>query len=124
VILKKSAINSITNSSIFNIGDTVQFSPVSRAIAVQRESNIWNEAYETHFEDYSLFKRKANWITSGLPVDINHEHHDSTIKVENVSITGVSQSSTVQFGGLKKINAESRIKHIRIIKDEENGEDQ
>jgi spore germination protein PE len=112
-----SAINSIAGSSICNIGDTVHFNPRFKAIAVQRESNVWNEAYEHDFEDYSIFKRDANWIKNSIPVETYFVHHNSDITVNNVSITGVSQASTVQFGGLKKINTESRIKHIRILQD-------
>ncbi|WP_052345881.1 spore germination protein GerPE [Paucisalibacillus sp. EB02] len=120
VHLHMCATNSIASSSIFNIGDTVHFNPRFKAIAVQRESNVWNETYSHDFEDYSIFKRDANWIEISIPVETYYKHHDGDIKVKNVSITGVSQASTVQFGGIKKINAESRIKHIRILQDEEN----
>ncbi|WP_026905696.1 spore germination protein GerPE [Paucisalibacillus globulus] len=119
VHIRMSAINSIVDSSIFNIGDTVHFNPIFKGIAVQRETNVWNDAYDTDFEDYSIFTRQANWIDTEIPVHMYNFHHNGTIQVGTVSITGVSQSSTVQFGGLKNINAESRLKHIRILQDNE-----
>ena len=120
VQIRVGAINSVVDSSIFNIGDTVHFNPKFKGIAVQRETNVWNDVYDTDFEDYSIFTRKAKWIENEIPVNTVNFHHDESIQIGNVSITGVSQSSTVQFGGLKNINAESRLKHIRILQDDEN----
>ncbi|GGA73747.1 spore germination protein GerPE [Ornithinibacillus halotolerans] len=118
VIISSSAINSIGFSSIFNIGDTIEFNPTFNGIAVQREGIAWNDAYDLQFDYYSIFKRKAKWLSSELPIQSEHFHHQNYINVGTVSITGVSQSSTVQHGSLKKINAESRVKHFRLLKEE------
>lgn len=111
------AINSLAFSSIFNIGDTVHFNPTFNAIAVQREGAAWNDDYDLAFEDFSLFQREASWIEKELPVAMQRYHRNGRINVGNVSITGVSESSSVHIGGLQHINAEARIKHIRKLKD-------
>jgi spore germination protein PE len=119
VHISQSGINSIAYSSIFNIGDTVNFNPKFRAIAMQREGNVWNDNYDLQFNYYSIFEREAKWLESSLPIETNYHHHDNNIIIGNISITGVSQSSSVQFGGLKNINAETRLKHIRLIQERE-----
>ncbi|MBC5636661.1 spore germination protein GerPE [Ornithinibacillus sp. BX22] len=111
------AVNSIAFSSIFNIGDTVHFNPTFNGIAVQREGTVWNDDYDLDFEDFSLFQREASWIEEELPVAMHRYHRNGQINVGGVSITGVSESSSVHIGGLQHINAEARIKHIRKLKD-------
>lgn len=111
------AINSVAFSSIFNIGDTVHYNPTFNAIAVQREGSAWNDDYDLDFEDFPLFQREANWIEEQVPVVMHSIHENAHIDIGNVSITGVSESSSVHIGGLKHINGESRIKHIRKLRD-------
>lgn len=120
VRISRSAVNTIAFSSIFNIGDTNHFSPKFKAIAVQREGDAWNSNYDWKFSDYPIFHRKANWLDSELPIQIKHYHHNNQICVKNVSLTGVSQSSTLQFGGLRNIEADARIKHFRLLKERNN----
>lgn len=119
VLLSESEVNTVAFSSIINIGDSVHFNPRFKAIAVQREGNVWNEDYDYRFSDYSLFQRQAKWIDLDIALEINSIHHDG-IKVHSVSISDVSQSSLYQVGGLKKINAETRLKHIRILREDSN----
>ncbi|MFS0671961.1 spore germination protein GerPE [Ornithinibacillus sp. 179-J 7C1 HS] len=117
VHVSNAAINSIAFSSIFNIGDTVHFNPLFKGIAVQREGISWNDNYDMEYSDFPLFQRTASWIEEELPIKVNQLHHNDNILVGNVSITGLSESSTIQIGGLKHINAEARIKHIRMLKE-------
>lgn len=114
VNISRSTVNTIAFSSIFNIGDTVFCNPKFKAIAVQRETNSWNENYDLQFTEYPIFQKEANWIDVDLPIHLNTVHH-TNIHVDNVMITSISQSSSIQFGGIKKIHAESRLKHIRIL---------
>ncbi|WP_010093664.1 spore germination protein GerPE [Ornithinibacillus scapharcae] len=120
VQLSQSEINTIAFSSICNIGDSVHFNPKFKAIAVQREGNSWNENYDFHFSEYSLFQRQTHWVHLDLPVEMNSNHHNG-IQVNSVSISDVSQSSLFQVGGLNKINAETRLKHFRILLDDSVG---
>jgi spore germination protein PE len=118
VQIEECELNTMTFSGIFNIGDTVYFTPRSNAIAVQREGNVWNGNYGVQFEWYSVFQRPAKWIENPLPVVSETNHHNGIISVNCVSILGVTQSAGVQFGGIDYIDSESRIKHIRSIKEE------
>ncbi|GIO25718.1 spore germination protein GerPE [Ornithinibacillus bavariensis] len=123
VQIKEVDLNTMTFSGIFNIGDTVNFSPRSKAIAVQREGNVWNTSYDVHFHYYPIFQLPAKWIEKPIPVVSKNNHHDGIISVNCVSIQAVTQAAGIQFGGIDYINAESRIKHIRIIKQEEENMD-
>lgn len=107
---------SIVFSSIFNIGDTTLLDQHSKAIAVQKEAAVFTEADKLSFQDYSLFKQKANVPPRKHAVHLNAFHHSKTINVQNVSIIGVSQSSVFQVGSINNISSEARIKHFRKLK--------
>ena len=114
----KIRIKSVTFSSIVEIGDTHSFSPVTRAIAVQQEGGVEDDE-PFQFEDYELFKREPAKLPAMTEVEQVTTHHHPHIYVDNVNITGVSSSSNVQIGSINTINAEARIKHFRILQDEE-----
>ncbi|MEC5423658.1 spore germination protein GerPE [Virgibacillus sp. C22-A2] len=105
--------NSIGFSSIFNIGDTAATNQKSRAIAVQQQGAVFHKAEEPQFDDYSLFKRRANWPKQASRATSATFHHSDVIHVNQVSLIGVSSSSVLQVGSINKIVTESRIKHFR-----------
>ncbi|WP_047982476.1 spore germination protein GerPE [Ornithinibacillus contaminans] len=119
VHVTESEITSIAFSSIFQIGDASICRPRSNGIAIQREGNVWNTAHDLQFSDFSLFQLPAHWLEHELPVTTNTIHHNPHIVVGNVSIIGVGESSIVQFGGIESIDSESRLKHIRMLQDED-----
>ncbi|WP_407271675.1 spore germination protein GerPE [Radiobacillus sp. PE A8.2] len=112
-------ITSVTISSCCEIGDLNYFTPRSNAIAVQKQDTTFSdEGYE--FEDYSIFQRQAaRHIQPPLPVTQKTFHHVPRINVESVAILGVSTSSIMQVGGINEIDAEARVKHIRLLDDEQ-----
>ncbi|MFD2042726.1 spore germination protein GerPE [Ornithinibacillus salinisoli] len=112
-------IQSVAFSSIFNIGDTNNANPTSRAIALQQEGAVFNDKDDLQFEDYPIFKMEPNWIELENKVSMNSIHHSKTIHVENIYMNGTSQSGIVQIGSIKKINADARVKHFRRIRSEE-----
>lgn len=112
-------INAISRSSIFDIGDVTVSSQQLNAIAVQKEGAIFSDEGFL-FSDYPLFERKR--IPHHLePINVKqrHKHHQPTIHVNKVDILGVSASSIIQVGSLEDINAEARVKHIRILREEQ-----
>ncbi|MEN2767682.1 spore germination protein GerPE [Ornithinibacillus xuwenensis] len=119
VNVSRIGITSIAFSSMINIGDAVYYTPRSRAIAVQKEGSIFTSDDEKEFQDFPIFRMKPKWLESNIPVHERSFHHNDHIHVGHVSITGVSQSSIAQVGGIQHIDAEARIKHIRILRNEE-----
>lgn len=107
---------SIAFSSIFNIGDTTSLEQHSRAIAVQKEGATFKKSDNLSFQDYSLFKQKANVPQKKPVVHLNTKHHSNTINVQHVNTIGVSQSSVFQIGSINNIAADARIKHFRKLK--------
>ncbi|AIF42738.1 spore germination protein GerPE [Virgibacillus sp. SK37] len=109
-------INSISNSSIFNIGDTQQTNQKFRGIAIQKESANLTPQKEEKFTDYPIFQREAKFMENEVSVNQNSSQHNPTIRVQHISVIGVSSSSIIQAGSIKNIQAESRIKHFRKLK--------
>lgn len=116
--VKHITVNAISNSSIFNIGDTRYSDSENKAIAVQKEGETMK--YDLKFEDFPIFKRKAVWPSFGIPVIKKTVQHHPEIQIQSVDILSISSSSVFQVGKLSHTKSESRIKHIRIL-EEENG---
>ncbi|WP_138416519.1 spore germination protein GerPE [Aquibacillus sediminis] len=115
----KIRINSLSYSSVFDIGDVHEFTPVTKAIAVQKEGGVeTDEGFE--FSNFDFFHRQLQSLEQTKQLNQQTIHHTPHIHVNAVNVTGVSSSSIVQIGSLNTINAEARIKHIRILKEEQN----
>lgn len=111
-------ITSLSLSSVTQIGDSKMINGLSRALAVQREDEI----FFTHEGDYSLYPIFSEHIP--LPLireDIHFQkiNLQPCIRVPHIKINGVSTSSVVHIGNSEKIYMESRVKHIRHLKDED-----
>ncbi|MBP1947289.1 spore germination protein GerPE [Virgibacillus litoralis] len=106
-------VHGLTYSGIFNIGDTLNARPKSRGIAIQKEGATFVGDEGLHFNKFSLFQRDANWPTNATGVQKNTLNHSNVIKVGNISILGVSQSSILHIGNLNELSAEARVKHFR-----------
>ncbi|WP_162632562.1 spore germination protein GerPE [Paraliobacillus zengyii] len=107
-------VNSIGYSSILEIGDAKRSKQTSKAIAIQRESDIQSDE-GIAFSDFPIFERPSPSFTPGTPVIRRTTNHKAMITVNSVDVTGLSASSVMQVGNLKSIQSEARIKHIRIL---------
>ncbi len=107
-------INSITFSSVIEIGDAHKIDANAIAIAVQREYPLFveNEA------DFSLYRIFTEIIPSPVIdefVQSTFIHENPIIKVDSLSVTGSSNASVIQIGSTHCVKAEARIKHIRQL---------
>jgi spore germination protein PE len=111
-------INSVSLSSIVEVGDTSIIQSFSRALAIQREQELFF-GNEGNFSAYSIFSEKLpfNPITEPLSLQIDNQA-SPVIKVKNINLIGVSSSSIVQIGSSRMIQMETRIKHIRHLMDD------
>ncbi|MCZ8518843.1 MULTISPECIES: spore germination protein GerPE [Paenibacillus] len=100
-------------SAVF-AGDVVDFSPVSLALAVQREiPNYYGN--EGKFESFPLFVVPIALPSAQQPVEMTVTQSCGQIRVDRIRVTAVSSSSMVQAGSNRSVRAESRVKHIRQL---------
>ncbi|UOQ46890.1 spore germination protein GerPE [Gracilibacillus caseinilyticus] len=114
--VKQLKMESLSYSSIFQIGDAKKIEPKADVLAVQKEGGISSDkGFE--LDQYPIFNTEVYPIQDPEIVTGEHCHYHSNISVSTIFINGVSSSSVVQLGSNKHINALSKIKHIRILKD-------
>lgn len=108
------SINSLTIASTLEIGDSKHIQAFTRAIALQRERQLFF-GNELSFSDYDIFNEP-------LPLEpVTEELFYETIalqqiiKVNSLKLTGSSTSSIVQIGNSQHVYLESRVKHIRQL---------
>ena len=99
-------------SSILQLGDSCIINGFSRALAVQREAEVFY-GNEGNFPSYPVF-------TKPIPLPpINEQFTTFThnlkpvIKVQEIDIIGISSSSILHVGNTRNVSMEVRIKHIR-----------
>ncbi|UFU00525.1 spore germination protein GerPE [Radiobacillus kanasensis] len=114
--VNQAELNSISYSSIFEVGDSYAFEPKTYAIAVQKSGRPHQSDEGFDFHQFSLFQKEID--TSKMvsePSRLSVYQHRPSIHVNRVNIIGVSSSSLVQFGVLHHADCASRIKHIRVL---------
>jgi spore germination protein PE len=111
-------VNSLAFSSTVLIGDSTEITPVSRALAVQREAQIFYEN-EGDFASFPIFSQPIPKPEITERITINRINQSPIINVNHVKVLGISSSSVFQVGSTKIINAEARVKHIRQLLDVE-----
>ncbi|MDT8860285.1 spore germination protein GerPE [Alkalihalobacillus sp. MEB130] len=104
----------ITFSSVFEVGDAEEITPRHRAIAVQREKELFY-GREGNFNQFPLFSRVIPKPQMNGNLTISRRNESHFIKVHNVDITSISAASIAQIGSNRLIDAEARVKHIRQL---------
>ncbi|MDQ0268795.1 spore germination protein GerPE [Cytobacillus purgationiresistens] len=101
-------------SSIFEIGDTSYIQGFSRALALQRDTDVFY-GKEGSFSEYDIFTEPFQVSPITENIDIQTFHLQPIIKVNKIDIIGVSASSFLHIGSTKDISLESRVKHFRQL---------
>ena len=107
-------IDSVIFSSVFQIGDSQEIQAFSRALAVQREAEVFFEN-EGNFTVYPIFSEPIPFQETEESVIRSTQNLNPVLKVRNIDIIGVSSSAIVHLGNSKNISLESRVKHIRQL---------
>jgi spore germination protein PE len=110
-------VDTVGFSSIIQLGDSTAIQGFSRALAVQREAELFY-GNEGNFSTYPVFFEPIPLppITENLSMQINNRL-SSCIKVNDINIIGVSSSSLLHIGNSETVQMEVRIKHIRQLLD-------
>ncbi|WP_082234685.1 spore germination protein GerPE [Halobacillus massiliensis] len=109
-------VTSILIASGFYIGDTTRLQANANVLAVQEETEVITEKYE--FEDFPIFKRALPRHKPPIVINSRFIDHRPVIHVDDVEIKGISTSATFQIGSLQHISGSSRVKHVRILREE------
>ncbi|PLS02973.1 spore germination protein GerPE [Neobacillus cucumis] len=101
-------------SSVVQLGDSCILNGFSRALAVQREAEVFF-GNEGNFPSYSIFRMPLAFPP--ITETISYIRHNRTpiIKANNIYVTAVSNSSIAHIGNTKHVSMEVRIKHIRQL---------
>jgi spore germination protein PE len=100
------------------IGDSKCVSAISRALAVQREAEIFF-SHEGDFSQYPIFSESIP--LPPLEDEISFQKIDlvACIKVSHIRINGLASASIAHIGHSESVYMESRVKHIRHLLDED-----
>ncbi|WP_408006276.1 spore germination protein GerPE [Pseudalkalibacillus sp. A8] len=104
-------IVSVVSSSVVQAGDTKIMTPVSRALAVQRQESTY-DIDEHRLDMYSIFSIPFPPLSYEC-VPVNTVQEVPAIHVKSINIIGVAASSSIRIGKTDFISSESRVKHIR-----------
>ncbi|WP_067840607.1 spore germination protein GerPE [Amphibacillus sediminis] len=113
-VVKDLDVISISSSAVIQVGDCQITQPFTRQIAVQKFAGVTGKEDE-QYENHEIFTRKNPTFPAHHHQTIRTINHNKAIKVNRVSLIGLTTSSQVQIGCCDNIHAEARIKHIRII---------
>ena len=101
-IVQNVHILSILGASVFEIGDSVRIMAISKAIAVQRESQIFY-GNEGNFNAFPIFSEPIPIPISPIPAPIINKYNElPNICVGRVAIKGVSTSGIFQIGNTEQ----------------------
>ncbi|CAM3774968.1 spore germination protein GerPE [Mesobacillus thioparans] len=107
-------IDSVILSSVFQIGDSQQITGISKALAVQREAEIFFDE-EGEYTSYPIFFEPIAFQPEVETLMSSTQNINPILKVRNIDIIGVSSSSVVHLGNTCNVTMESRVKHIRQL---------
>lgn len=111
-------IDTVSYSSIVELGDSSIIQGFSRALATQKEQELFF-GNERDFSSYSIFTEQLPFNPIFQKPSVHIDNRASPmIKVKNIKVTGVSSTSILHIGNSKMIQMETRIKHIRHLMDE------
>ncbi|MBY0121075.1 spore germination protein GerPE [Bacillus sp. S/N-304-OC-R1] len=101
-------------SSVVQIGDSKFIQGFSRALADQRETDVFF-GNEGSFEAFYAFTKPIPIPPINDYVAMQTTNLCPAIKVNNIFINGVSTTGIVHIGSSQHISLEARIKHIREL---------
>ena len=114
LMLITSMYKAIFFSSTVQLGDSCIINGFSRALAVQREADIF-DGEEGDFAAYSTFSEPIPLPLITENISIRSHHLNPIIKVNKLNVKGVSSASILHVGNSNHVSMEARIKHIRQL---------
>lgn len=113
-LVKAIHVRSVSSSSIFQIGDSTHITPRSKALAVQRQAELFY-GYEGNFNQYPIFTKPLAKQQVNENVSFSRYNVSPFIKVNHIDILGTSASAVLHIGSTSTYDAEAIVKHIRQL---------
>jgi spore germination protein PE len=101
-------------SSTVQLGDSCIINGLSRAIAVQREADVFY-GNEGNLSSYRVFSEPIPFLPINEPFSYSRQNPNPLIKVSKIDIIGISSASLLHVGNSRHVSMEARVKHIRQL---------
>ncbi|MCP1309241.1 spore germination protein GerPE [Paenibacillus tyrfis] len=113
-VVRSLKVNDTGYGSAIFVGDLVDFSPVSYVFAVQREIPIF-DGDEGTLSAYPIYSAPLPIGRHEPAVQMDVTNTCPLICAGDVRVIAISTASMVQFGSVRSIRAETRVKNIRQL---------
>lgn len=107
-------VDSAALSSVIQIGDSTFITAFSRAIAVQRQKELFY-SNEGNFNSFPIFSYQLPIEPIVEPITIGSTSLHPLIKVGSIDITGITSAAVLHIGSSRNFQGESRTLHIRQL---------
>ncbi|KKK36437.1 spore gernimation protein [Mesobacillus campisalis] len=107
-------VKSVSLASVLQIGDSNRIQGFSRALAVQRQAEIFF-GNEGNFTSYRVFSEPLPLSPITEQVQMSRQYITPCIRIGKIGVTGVSASAVVHLGNTRHVSMEARVKHIRQL---------
>lgn len=115
-------VDSVGNSSVIQIGDSNVLKAFTRALAVQRQKELFY-SLEGNFDSFKIFSYSLPLPAINEPITIQTTALDPMIKVGTIDVIAVASASCIHIGSSEHIQTEARTLHIRQLESTENNSD-
>jgi spore germination protein PE len=112
--VKEVQVDSLAIASVLQIGDSSIIDSSAKAIAVQREKELFF-GNEGNFKEFPIFSEPIPLPPVYENVTMSQQNSSPFINVGQINIIGISSSSIVHIGNTHHVALESRVKHIRQL---------
>ncbi len=113
-VVRSLKVHDVGYGSAIFVGDLVDFSPVSYVFAVQREIPVFY-GNEGNLSAYPIYSVPLPMARQEPAVQMEVTNTRPVICAGDVRIIAVSTASMVQFGSVRSIRADTRVKNIRQL---------
>jgi spore germination protein PE len=107
-------VTSASFASVIQLGDSRIINGFSRALAVQREAEVFNSK-EGNFSNYPVFSEPISFLPINESMTISTHNSLPIIKVNTISILALSSDAILHVGNSENVSMEVRVKHIRQL---------
>ncbi|WP_144553556.1 spore germination protein GerPE [Bacillus sp. X1(2014)] len=107
-------IKIVSFSSTVQLGDSCIINSLSRALAVQREVEVFY-GNEGNLSPYRVYSEPIPFLPINESFTYSRQNPNPLIKVGRIDITGISSASLLHVGSSRHISMEARIMHIRQL---------
>ncbi|MEC1524037.1 spore germination protein GerPE [Neobacillus niacini] len=113
-VVNRVNVTSASFASIIQLGDSRIINGFSRALAVQREAEVFNTK-EGNFSNYPVFSEPIPFLPINESITISTHNCLPIIKVNTISILAMSSDAILHVGNSENVSMEVRVKHIRQL---------